>query len=113
MSVLEFQQNADVTHRLCDYGRPRELHLDDGIAVSRTLTPYPADCWRPAGGERDAVLLNGPHFSLLRASSPQGVAATAHDRRRWVMPINGVISSCGVSASAGECLLANPGDALD
>jgi len=113
ISLLEFQQNADVTYRLYDYGRPRELHLDDGIAVSRTEAPYPADCWRPAGGEMDAVLLNGPHFSLLRASSPQAVPASAHDRPRWIMPIEGVISSCGVSASVGECLLANPGDALE
>ncbi len=34
ISLLEFQQNADVTYRLYDYGRPRELHLDDGIAVA-------------------------------------------------------------------------------
>src|SRR5205823_13170573 len=33
ISLLEIQQNADVTYRLYDYGRPRELHLDDGIAV--------------------------------------------------------------------------------
>ena len=39
ISLLEFQQNADVTYRLYDYGRPRELHLDDGIAVSRTMSP--------------------------------------------------------------------------
>ena len=41
ISLLEFQQNADVTYRLYDYGRPRELHLDDGMAVasqSRSMT---------------------------------------------------------------------------
>ena len=35
ISLLEFQQNSDVTYRLYDYGRPRELHLDDGVAVAR------------------------------------------------------------------------------
>lgn len=39
VSLIEVQQNADVTYRLYDYGRPRELHLDDGVAVSRAA-PY-------------------------------------------------------------------------
>jgi len=113
ISLLEFQQNADVTYRLYDYGRPRELHLDDGLTVSRTTEAYSDECWRQGGGNSDAVLINGPHFSLVRASSPQAVPASAHDRRRWVMPIEGAISSCGVSASTGECLLLDPGEALD
>jgi mannose-6-phosphate isomerase len=32
--LCEIQQNSDVTYRLYDYGRPRELHLDHGVAVS-------------------------------------------------------------------------------
>ena len=35
ITLLEVQQNSDVTYRLYDYGRPRELHLDDGIAVAK------------------------------------------------------------------------------
>ncbi|MBM3797557.1 MAG: hypothetical protein FJW31_26700 [Acidobacteria bacterium] len=33
LRVLEIQQNSDVTYRLFDYGRPRELHLDHSLAV--------------------------------------------------------------------------------
>ena len=33
-SIIEIQQNSDITYRLYDYGRPRELHLDAGIAVA-------------------------------------------------------------------------------
>jgi mannose-6-phosphate isomerase len=32
--LCEIQQNCDITYRLYDYGRGRELHLDQGIAVS-------------------------------------------------------------------------------
>ena len=32
--LCEIQQNSDVTYRLYDYGRPRELHLDRGVEVS-------------------------------------------------------------------------------
>ena len=34
LSLLEIQQNSDVTFRLFDYGRPRELHLEEGVIVS-------------------------------------------------------------------------------
>ena len=113
ISLLEFQQNADVTYRLYDYGRPRELHLDDGVAVSRTTEPYSDDCWRQAGGGPDEVLLDGPQFSLIRASSPDGIPATVHDRQRWVMPIEGSVTSCGTSASSGDCLLIDAGQVLE
>jgi mannose-6-phosphate isomerase len=36
--VLETQQYSDVTYRLYDYGRPRELHVEAGLAVSKTET---------------------------------------------------------------------------
>jgi mannose-6-phosphate isomerase len=38
MVVLETQQYSDVTYRLYDYGRPRELHVDAGLAVSKPIT---------------------------------------------------------------------------
>jgi mannose-6-phosphate isomerase len=38
MVVLETQQYSDTTYRLWDYGRPRELHVDAGMAVTRTET---------------------------------------------------------------------------
>jgi len=31
--IVETQQQSDTTYRLYDYGRPRELHLRDGLAV--------------------------------------------------------------------------------
>src|SRR6185295_6266864 len=35
LTLLEFQQNADVTWRLYDYGRPRALHVEEAVAVAR------------------------------------------------------------------------------
>ena len=31
--IIETQQNCDITYRLYDYGRPRELHLERGMAA--------------------------------------------------------------------------------
>jgi mannose-6-phosphate isomerase len=39
LTICEIQQNSDVTYRLYDYGRPRELHLEHGCNVS-SLGPY-------------------------------------------------------------------------
>lgn len=37
--LCEVQQHSDITYRLYDYGRPRELHLDHGVEVSH-LEPH-------------------------------------------------------------------------
>ena len=34
MVLCEIQQNSDITYRLYDYGRPRELHLERAMDVS-------------------------------------------------------------------------------
>lgn len=40
IALAEIQQFSDVTYRLYDYGRPRELHLDRAMDVAR-MTPHP------------------------------------------------------------------------
>jgi mannose-6-phosphate isomerase len=111
LAVLELQQNADVTYRLYDYGRPRELHLNDGIAVSQP------DCYakhfsRPAGGPPDAILHNGPEFCVVRATASARIAPALADRTRWVVPVEGRIWSGDETASEGECLLLEAGAPL-
>jgi mannose-6-phosphate isomerase len=36
--LLETQQNSDTTYRLYDYGRPRELHVREGLAAVKEQT---------------------------------------------------------------------------
>jgi mannose-6-phosphate isomerase len=107
ISLLEIQQNSDVTYRLYDYGRPRELHLDDGVAVS-TLEPYPEELFRHVGDGEPIVLVDGPKFTVVQASADE-----LPDRTRWVLPLEGSVRCNGDTASAGECLLLNPGDSFE
>lgn len=50
LALCEIQQKSDVTYRLYDYGRPRELHLDKAVKVSCTDShegdpvPLPVGC---------------------------------------------------------------------
>jgi len=107
ISLLEFQQNSDVTYRLYDYGRPRELHLDDGIAVSNAR-PFDGGLVQHLSSVEQRTLVDGPHFTLVltREDMLQG-------RQRWVMPLDGQVQSDGTSAGPGECLLVEPDSAVE
>lgn len=53
VTLLETQQNCDITFRLYDYGRPRELHIESGLAAIRLATQAGKVPARPYGaGER-------------------------------------------------------------
>jgi len=60
LTLCEIQQNSDVTYRLYDYGRPRELHLDRAVAVSH-LCPHPAR-QQPQGD----LLVSSPYFTTSK-----------------------------------------------
>jgi mannose-6-phosphate isomerase len=112
VSLLEFQQNADITYRLYDYGRPRELHLDDAIAVARPGR-YPPGYARRSSGRGDLMLVDGPHFSLMRATRAAAIPPAMSARQHWVMPLAGTARSGGDAAVAGECLLLEAGAPLE
>jgi len=63
--VYEVQTPSDLTYRLWDYGRPRELHLEKGLEVAHLHpTSIPPFFPEPApGGE---ALLSTPYFRLYR-----------------------------------------------
>jgi mannose-6-phosphate isomerase len=50
--IVETQQQSDTTYRLYDYGRPRELHLKDGLAVVREQVASGKRCVPPREGRR-------------------------------------------------------------
>lgn len=107
ISLMEFQQNANVTYRLFDYGRPRELHLDDGIDVA-TTNPFDRCAIRHIARDEERVLVSGPKFTLVHATSDAFA-----DKLRWILPLEGEVKSKAEIAMPGECLLAAPGDVVD
>ena len=107
ISLLEFQQNADITYRLYDYGRPRELHLDDGVDVA-SAGPFPEELIQHVSAEGPRTLVDGPHFQLVISDDD-----TMRDRLRWVLPLEGEVRSGSDVATAGDCLLVQPGAQID
>lgn len=110
VSLLEFQQNSDITYRLYDYGRPRELHLDEAVEVASLRAYVQADS-RP-GTNSSSILHSGDDFTVIKAQSENDMPAALSGRLRWVMPISGTVSSEGEAATGGECLLLEPGAPL-
>lgn len=104
ISLLEFQQNSDVTFRLYDYGRPRQLHLDDAIAVARRSS-YPDELCRRVDAKEDTTLVDGPNFTLMHAH-----ADALQGRRRWILPLEGKVRIGEHVVGAGECFLAEPAE---
>ena len=107
VSLIEVQQNSDITYRLYDYGRPRELHLDDGLAVARG-EPYGAQ-WRLRLEDRgEATLVDGPLFRLDRIDGPPSdlLRPLYAGAPLLVIPREVGVSVGGVELAVGECALA-------
>ncbi len=103
LTVIEVQQNSDTTYRLFDYGRPRELHLDDGVAVA-DLNPYvaPPQPGEVAPGRK--ILVEGPKFVLERWTGGKRDIVLPAGKTGWLVPIRGDGVVAGVAWKAGECV---------
>ena len=67
--MVETQQQSDTTYRLYDYGRPRELHLKQGLAVMKEKTGAgkvvrPAPSNLNGGANRRAPLIASSFFTV-------------------------------------------------
>ena len=72
--LLETQQTSDVTYRLYDYGRPRELHLEKGLAVMKALTAAGKVASRAMDGF--VRLIEQKYFAVDRFEVAAGGSAT-------------------------------------
>jgi mannose-6-phosphate isomerase len=106
ISLIEVQQNSDITYRLYDYGRPRELHLGAGIAVAQGEVYDPALA-RKAPNHGAICLASGPHFRLDRLDgAPDAAAAARYGGALLVIPLDGRAVVDGEEFTAGQCALA-------
>jgi mannose-6-phosphate isomerase len=106
ITLVEVQQNVDVTYRLYDYGRPRELHLEDGVAVSRA-EPYARPATNVAAQEAAALLDRGeaPFALRLATLAPEARRIGADAGLCWFVPLDGAGTIDGAPWSAGQCWL--------
>lgn len=103
ISLVEVQQNVDVTYRLYDYGRPRELHLDDGISVSNRIV-YDMSYHQHVDPKTSAVLVDGPHFRVFHVVGDRFDEISNVTASEWqVIPLEGSVEVRGVAIAPSHC----------
>jgi mannose-6-phosphate isomerase len=109
--LFEVQQTSDITYRLYDWdrtdaktGKPRDLHIDDGLACSdfdsgpcHPVTPVP-----DGGRER---LVGCDYFTLHRLTTDTPVTLGAAGACRAVVLVAGRGTLGGMALEAGDVVL--------
>jgi mannose-6-phosphate isomerase len=99
--ILETQQTSDLTYRMYDYGRPRELHLEKSLEAMRLKTRAGKIPPHPENGH--TVLIAEKYFEVERwtlkaGSDAEGLAANTGAVQMFFVAEGSVC----VSAAAGE-----------
>jgi mannose-6-phosphate isomerase len=71
--ILETQQNSDVTYRLYDYGRPRELHVEKSLEAMRASTRAGKV---PARVEGNHIMLIDEHYFRVDSFKLEGIVSS-------------------------------------
>ena len=83
--LVEIQQNSDVTYRLWDYGRPRELHVDKAVPLC-DLGVHPGASHPIPVAEGRHELVDSKHFitELVDLDVGRSLMPAAHDCQLWI-----------------------------
>ncbi|HXJ88021.1 MAG TPA: type I phosphomannose isomerase catalytic subunit [Candidatus Binatia bacterium] len=116
--IVETQQQSDMTYRLYDYGRGRELHLKDGMAAvkekvnsGKVVRPAPDQVGRKS---RRAPLVAAPYFvvDMFEVKDPLQLASK-DDSGKSSAQILVAVEGCGVIEAPGfEPVTLTKGDAV-
>lgn len=102
VTLVEVQQYADVTFRLFDYGRPRALHLDDGVGVAIACPYGDVRSGHAAVGQQ---LVDGPYFNLWYMDDGRQSASFADAGPWFIIPLAGHVSYGDIRSQVGDCVL--------
>ncbi len=117
--IVETQQQSDTTYRLYDYGRPRELHLKDGLAAvkvkvasGKVVRPAPKQIHN--SNNRRAPLVAAPYFVVDMFEMKDALEfSTRDDSGKTSAQIMVAVEGCGVVEAAGaEPVTLAKGDAV-
>jgi len=98
--LLETQQNSDVTYRLWDYGRPRELHVEQGLAVLKPHTASGPVAPVPMPGF--TRLVEAPFFTVDRFLMQGEADLKSHAGETCLVALG---EGCSIAGAWGETAL--------
>jgi mannose-6-phosphate isomerase len=104
--ILETQQTSDLTYRMYDYGRPRELHLEKSLEALRLKTR--AGKIPPQSVNGHSVLIDEKYFEIerwpLEAEKDASIVAASTGGLQIIFIVEGKIR---ISADGGEAFPVN------
>ena len=109
--LLETQQQSDTTYRLYDYGRPRPLHLERGLASVKERTASgkvirPAPVAINGGKNRRSSMIAAPYFTvdLFELKEPQDFSTADFENNsgKTSAQILVAVEGCGVVEAQGR-----------
>lgn len=89
--VLEVQEASDVTYRLFDYGRDRELHLNQGLFEART------------GGAVECLPSDDSSFTVSQIDIESDARIVMAPERACLVVLSGEGEIDGQSFAANQC----------
>ena len=107
--LVETQQPSDTTYRLYDYGRPREVHIAEGLAVTKLKTSAGKVVHR--AGDPSTVLVRAPYFQVEKLPMRQSLHGHVDPASPHVLVAiegSGVVESHGMeslSFAKGEAVV--------
>ena len=103
ISLIEVQQNIDLTYRLYDYGRPRELHLEQALEAA-TLKLYGDDHHIAVDPNQSTQLRDGKHFRLFHVVGDDVALLSNAPSAEWqVIPLDGDLVVRDKRLGPGDC----------
>jgi len=106
--IVETQQQSDTTYRLYDYGRPRPLHLERGLAsvkerVASGKVIRPAPVGIHGGKSRQSSMIAAPYFTVdLFELKEAQVFSTGDNSGKTSVQILVAVEGCGVVEAQGR-----------
>jgi len=105
--MVETQQQSDTTYRLYDYGRPRPLHLEQGLAavkerVASGKVIRPAPVMIDGGKNRRSSMIAAPYFTAdLFELKDRHEFSTRDESGKVSAQILVAVEGCGIVEAAG------------
>jgi mannose-6-phosphate isomerase len=94
--LIETQQTSDITYRLYDYGRGRELHIDEGLTATKLRTNAGKVVYRAS--DTPDVLVRSPFFLVERFGLRESMQAQVTPASPQVVV---AVSGSGIVESQG------------
>ena len=103
VTLIEIQQNSDVTYRLYDYGRPRALHLEDGAAVAQAVL-MPIQLQQMIDPNKSTSLPDSDYLGVAHVVGNDVAPLADLGSDMMLVPLDGALTVDNVVAVPGECL---------